>query len=206
MSKPWPVGEVVELKEAVLGRRSVRKYKSRPVPKEVLEEILDLAVWAPSGMNRQNWYFVVVTGGLRDRVVEICYRGYLSYIGERVERVFSHKPRVVRETRSFFATLGGAPVVLFAYAEPGPESIFTDVQNVSAVIQNFLLLAHERGLGTCWMTGPLNMEEEFNELLGVRDKKLVAIVTVGYPDEVPRIPPRRGKKVDYRGFQEDGES
>ncbi|RLD99803.1 MAG: NAD(P)H-flavin oxidoreductase [Aquificota bacterium] len=165
-----------------------------------------MAVWAPSGMNRQNWFFVVVAGDLRDRVVEICYQGYLSYIGKKVEKVFSHKPHVVRETRSFFATLGGAPVVIFAYAEPGPESIFTDVQSVSAVIQNMLLLAHERGLGTCWMTGPLNMEEEFNKLLGVDGKKLVALITVGYSDEVPKVPPRRGKKVVYKGFPEDGES
>jgi len=206
LSKLWLVGDGMELRDAILGRRSVRKYKSDPVPKEVLEEIMDLAVWAPSGMNRQNWFFVVVAGDLRDRVVEICYQGYLSYIGKKVEKVFSHKPHVVRETRSFFATLGGAPVVIFAYAEPGPESIFTDVQSVSAVIQNMLLLAHERGLGTCWMTGPLNMEEEFNKLLGVDGKKLVALITVGYSDEVPKVPPRRGKKVVYKGFPEDGES
>ncbi len=196
----------MELKEAILGRRSIRKYKSRPVPKEVLKDIMDVAVWAPSGMNRQNWYFVVVSGDLRDKVVEICYRGYLTYIGKKVEKVFSHKPHVVKETKSFFATLGGAPVVIFAYAEPGPESIITDVQNVSAVIQNILLLAYERGLGTCWMTGPLNMEEEFNRLLGVEGKKLVALITLGYPDEKPRIPPRRGEKVEYRGFPEVGES
>ena len=196
----------MELKEAILGRRSIRKYKSRPVPKEVLKDIIDVAVWAPSGMNRQNWYFVVVSGDLRDKVVEICYRGYLTYIGKKVEKVFSHKPHVVKETKSFFATLGGAPVVIFAYAEPGPESIITDVQNVSAVIQNILLLAYERGLGTCWMTGPLNMEEEFNRLLGIEGKKLVALITLGYPDEKPRIPPRRGEKVEYRGFPEVGES
>ncbi len=196
----------MELKEAILGRRSIRKYKSRPVPKEVLKDIMDVAVWAPSGMNRQNWYFVVVSGDLRDKVVEICYRGYLTYIGKKVEKVFSHKPHVVKETKSFFATLGGAPVVIFAYAEPGPESIITDVQNVSAVIQNILLLAYERGLGTCWMTGPLNMEEEFNRLLGIEGKKLVALITLGYPDEKPRIPPRRGEKVEYRGFPEVGES
>jgi len=192
----------MELRKAILGRRSIRKYKSRPVPKKILKDIMDVAVWAPSGMNRQNWYFVVVTGDLRDRVVEICYQGYLTYIGRKVEKVFSHKPHVVKETRSFFATLGGAPVVIFAYAEPGPESIITDVQNVSAVIQNLLLLAYEKGLGTCWMTGPLNMEEEFGELLGIEGKKLVALITLGYPDEEPRIPPRRGKKVDYRGFPE----
>jgi len=41
----------MELAEAIKGRRSVRKFKSDPVPKEVLEGILDKAIWAPSGMN-----------------------------------------------------------------------------------------------------------------------------------------------------------
>ena len=50
----------MELAEAIKGRRSVRKFKSDSVPKDVLESILDLAIWAPSGMNRQEWYFVVV--------------------------------------------------------------------------------------------------------------------------------------------------
>ena len=193
----------MELKEAILGRRSVRKYKTQPVPVELIKEILDLAVWAPSGMNRQNWFFVVVTGKIRERVVDICYRGYLSHIGKKVEAVFRHKPQVVKETRSFFATLGDAPVVVFAYSEPGPESPFTDVQNVSAVIENMLLLAYERGLGTCWMTGPLNMEEEFNTLLGVSGKKLVALIPMGYPDEMPKAPVRRSDKVIYVGFKED---
>ncbi len=192
----------MELREAILGRRSVRRYKHHPVPKEVLEEILEVAMWAPSGMNRQNWFFVAVSGDIRDRVVEICYKGYLTYIGKKVERVFQHKPHVVEETRSFFATLGGAPIVVFAYAEPGPESMFTDVQSVSAAIQNLLLLAYERGLGTCWMTGPLNMEKEFNKLLGIEGKKLVALIPMGYPDEVPKVPPRRDKKVLYLGFPE----
>ena len=194
----------MELKDAILGRRSVRKYSPQPVPKEVIEEIMELAVWAPSGMNRQNWFFVVVTGEIRDKAVDICHRGYLSYIKKKVEKVFSHKPHVVEETNSFFATLGGAPVIVFAYAEPGPESPFTDVQSVSAAIENMLLLAYERGLGTCWMTGPLNMEEEFNKLLGVEGKKLVALIPMGFPQGVPKAPPRRGKKVVYLGFPNGG--
>ena len=192
----------MELREAIKGRRSVRKYKPDPVPKEVIEELFEYALWAPSGMNRQNWYFVVVTGRMRDGIVRICEKAYREYIGKKVEKVFSHKPYVVRETKSFFATLGGAPVVILAYAEPGPESEKTDIQSVSAVIQNFLLLAYEKGLGTCWMTGPISHAEEFNKLLGIEGKNLVALITLGYPDEVPKVPPRRPGKVQYVGFDE----
>jgi len=190
----------MDLKEIIIKRRSIRKYKPDPVPQEILDEIFDIALWAPSGMNRQNWHFVVAGKDLRDKIVDICYKAYLSYIGKKVEDVFKHKPEVIKETRSFFATLGGAPVVIFAYAEPGPESPLTDIQTVAAAIQNLLLVAFEKGLGTCWMTGPLCMEEEFNRLLGVEGKKLIALITLGYPVESPKPPPRRKNKVVYLGF------
>ncbi len=192
----------MELREAIKGRRSVRKYKPDPVPKEVIEELFEYALWAPSGMNRQNWYFVVVTGKMRDEIVKICERAYREYIGKKVEKVFSHKPHVVKETKSFFATLGGAPVVILAYADPGPESEKTDIQSVSAAIQNLLLLAYEKGLGTCWMTGPISHAEEFNKLLGIKDKNFVALITLGYPDETPKVPKRKPGRVRYIGFDE----
>ncbi len=194
----------MELKEAILGRRSVRRYKPQVPPKEVLEEIMEYAIWAPSGMNRQNWYFVVATGRWRDEVVRICERAYREYIGKKVERVFRHKPKVVEETKSFFATLGGAPVVILAFAEPGPESERTDIQSVAAAIQNLLLLAYERGLGTCWMTGPISHGEEFKKLFGIDDNKyFVALITLGYPDESPKPPPRRQGKVMFVGFDDE---
>ena len=192
----------MELRDAIKGRRSVRRYKSDPVPKEVIEELFEYALWAPSGMNRQNWYFVVVTGKMRDEIVKICERAYREYIGKKVEKVFSHKPYVVKETKSFFATLGDAPVVILAYADPGPESEKTDIQSVSAAIQNLLLLAYEKGLGTCWMTGPISHAEEFNRLLGIKDKNFVALITLGYPDETPKVPKRKPGRVRYIGFDE----
>ncbi|MEO0278805.1 MAG: nitroreductase family protein [candidate division WOR-3 bacterium] len=190
----------MELRDAIVGRRSIRRYKSTPVPKELIEEIFEYALWAPSGMNRQNWYFVVVTGETKDRIVEICRRAYEEYIGKKIEQVFTHKPDVVKETKSFFATLGGAPVVIVAYAEPGPESEKTDIQSVAAAIQNFLLLAYEKGLGTCWMTGPISHANEISQLLGVEGKEFVALITLGYPDENPRPPKRKPDRVIYIGF------
>jgi nitroreductase len=45
----------MDLSEAIKGRRSIRKFKPQSVSKETIEKILDLAIWAPSGMNRQEW-------------------------------------------------------------------------------------------------------------------------------------------------------
>ncbi len=61
----------MELSEAIKGRRSVRKFKSQAVSRETLAKLLDLAVWAPSGMNRQEWFFVVVQGEKKDQLLNI---------------------------------------------------------------------------------------------------------------------------------------
>ena len=65
----------MDLYEAIKGRRSVRKFKSDPPPKKTIEKILEMATWAPSGMNLQNWYFVVIAGDRKDALVEITSNG-----------------------------------------------------------------------------------------------------------------------------------
>jgi nitroreductase len=189
----------MDLYDAIKGRRSVRRYKPDPVPKEILERVLEMAVWAPSGMNRQNWYFVVMTGDKKDDMVNVASKSY-EFVEPVLKEVFAHKPPVVEATKKFFAKLGGAPVLVVAYYSPTRERPETSVQTVAAAIQNLLLAAHAEGLGTCWMTGPVHVAEQINESLNVRDKELVAIITMGYPDESPPAPKRKPDRVVYEGF------
>jgi nitroreductase len=60
------------LDELIRTRRSVRRYKPDPVPPELLSEVLELAQWAPSAMNRQPWHFVVLEGAAREPVAAEC--------------------------------------------------------------------------------------------------------------------------------------
>jgi nitroreductase len=189
----------VDLYEAIKGRRSIRRFKSDPVPKEVLDRIFEMAIWAPSGMNRQNWYFLVITGERREALVRLASKGY-NYIESILQEVFAEKPTVVEATKEFFSKLGGAPVLVFAYYEPGKESPETSIQTVAAAIQNLLLAAYAEGLGTCWMTGPVHVSEQINEFLGVQDKTLVAVIPMGYPDESPPAPKRKPNRIDFEGF------
>lgn len=64
----------MDLYEAIKGRRSIRGFKPDPVPKEVLERIFEMAIWALSGMNLQNWYFVVVTGDRKKALLVLPVR------------------------------------------------------------------------------------------------------------------------------------
>ena len=88
-----------------------------------------------------------------------------------------------------------------AYFEPANSEDVTSIQNVAAAMQNLLLVAHAEGLGTCWMTGPVTVATEISRFLGVQDMTLVAITPMGYPDETPKVPPRKPDRVVYQGFE-----
>lgn len=189
----------MDLYEAIKGRRSIRRFKPDPVPMEVLERIFEMAIWAPSGMNLQNWHFVVITGERKEALVGLASKGY-DYIEPVLKEVFADKLPVVESTKKFFKRLGGAPVLALAYYEPTKERPETSIQSVAAAIQNLLLSAYSEGLGACWMTGPVHVADQINEFLSIRNKVLVAIIPIGYPDESPPFPKRKPNRVVYEGF------
>jgi nitroreductase len=190
----------MDLYEAIKGRRSVRTFKKKPVPKDLIEKIFDLALWAPSGMNRQNWKFFVVAGERKEELVSISSTSF-AYLEPQLQELYAKKPKIIEATRRFFKRLGDAPVVICAYFEPAKSEEANSLQNVAAAIQNLLLVAYAEGLGTCLMTGPVTVAEEINRFLGTEDMTLVAVIPMGYPEESPKVPPRRPDRVVYQGFE-----
>lgn len=194
-------------------RRSIRKFETTEVPQELIKEILEDALWAPSGTNRQNWEVYVVRGQEKEKLL-----GAVEKAGEifkpQLEKIFPEK--MVNITMQFFKKLGGAPVVLAVYIPKSnieykadissaakyyiEHDRYTNLLSASALIQNILLLAKAKGLGTCWMSAPKYAEEQINECLGVEDKELVSIIPLGYPDQSPPAPPRKGDKIKWLGF------
>lgn len=204
----------MNLSEIIKDRRSIRKYQDREIPREILSEILEDALWAPSGMNRQNWNIYVVKGEEKSKLLDA-----VAQAGEifkpTLEKLF--KEKMINITMQFFKKLGGAPVVLLVYMpkltyeiRPDMSSLekyqiehnrFTNMLSAAALIQNILLLAWDRGLGTCWMTAPKNAEDQINNAMGIADQELVAIIPIGYPDQSPPAPPRKADKIHWIGFQ-----
>ena len=68
-------------------------------------------------------------------------------------------------------------------------------QSSAAAMYNLLLLAHEAGLGTCWMTGQLWVETEILDFLGYSNWRLLGMTPVGYPDQTPPVPPRKDESI-----------
>ncbi|UCG38196.1 MAG: nitroreductase family protein [bacterium] len=187
----------MEFYDVIRSRRSCRVFSDRPVEKEKLERIVEAATWAPSGKNRQNWRIFVVTGDRKEELVQVADRSF-PFLEPSLRKLYDEK--VVNFTRNFFRTLGGAPVLLVFYSAHTDEGQFVDTQSVSAAIENALLAAAYEGLGGCWMTNPVHLEEETSGILGVEDLKLIAFVPVGYPGKEPPVPPRKEGRVTWVGF------
>jgi nitroreductase len=178
--------------EAIHRRRAVRQYSPAPVKKEDIHTILDAANWAPSGMNRQPWEFVVVTG---KKIGEIgaSYRK----VSEEYTKNWNLSPMRGSLTREefiqFAGTYGGAPVVIVVLTNTNESSDLrkANLESASASMENLLLAATALGLGTCWMTGPLRDEKVLRNLLAIpEDKEIVAITPLGYPQGIPKDQPR----------------
>lgn len=176
----------MELMEAIKGRRSIRRYTSKPVDDKTLNTILEAARQAPSWANTQCWRFVVV----RDRQL----RNRLADTGIDVA---TGKPN--RGTEAMRVT----PIAIVACAEmrkagyyiKEPKKPVTDkgdwyMYDVALAMQNLTLAAHALGLGTVHI-GAFDAIK-VAEILGVPEGyAAVAMTPLGYPDEEPNPRPRK---------------
>ena len=207
----------MDIQIAIQTRRSVRKYKSTPVPRELVIEILEAANLAPSATNRQPWEFVVVHRSYLDRLEETlkdAFRERVGGVGEEAMRRAIKDLSLPEEESgdrlkalgTFYRTLGGAPVAIGVCLprEKDPWVSKNNISDSAAAIENLLLAAWDKGIGTCWMTGPLKGRGDMiAAFLGVPpDRELVAIVTLGYPDHQPPMPPKKdvALKTRWLGF------
>ena len=144
----------MELKECIYTRRSIRKYKPDSIPHEVLEELMEGAAMAPSGVNLQPWYFVVIETPKEVKKYTELMKNSAENFRKTLELRFPNRPDVVDDTIAFMSTMGGAPVIVLAFFkkesfnELGKAS--PALQSVSADIENLLLLAARSRWALMW--------------------------------------------------------
>jgi nitroreductase len=149
--------------EALKTRRSVRTYQEKPVPRDVLETIIDTARLAPSANNIQPWEFIVVTEPeARKKIAGLAAYGK-------------------------FIAQAGACVAVFA------KDVKHYLEDAAAATENILVAARALGLATCWVAGyGKDYAEPIREFLDVPEGYLlVALVALGYPSESPEAHGKR---------------
>jgi nitroreductase len=191
----------MDLYDAIHHRRSHRLYKPDLPSREVLERVIDAALWAPSGMNLQAWEITLMAGKVRDDFVTLISQAIKFLIPKLQEAQVPEKGQEL--VMKFFKNLGGAPVVIAVtiFKNPMDPGNFSTIQSGAALFQNLLLAAEAEGLGTCWMTGAHFLEQEILKFLGKEDRQLLAITPIGYSAKEPPPPPRKEREVRWLGFE-----
>ncbi|MCP8318712.1 MAG: nitroreductase family protein [Candidatus Methylarchaceae archaeon HK01B] len=197
----------------VKSRRSIKKLKPDPISRDLIEEMIDVAISAPSAHNAQPWRFIVITDqDLKDRLVKAMLRSWRDDLSKNevsdmeIERlIVSSKKRTLNASILILACLTMEDMDKYMDGRRNFEYIMA-VQSVSAAIQNLLLAIHVKGLGGCWRCAPLFCTEVVREVLDIPESYYPqAIIEVGYPVEKVKMPPRKPLKdiVRYNGWGRD---
>lgn len=200
----------MELQEALMTTRAIRRYKDEPVSDEEVETCLKAAVQAPSGGNIQPWQFLVIRDeDLRSKVGEIYRRAYRRYEaalmkvwGEpRSEKDGLERDRMRSSARHLSDNIGTAPVIvgflmpnisMTLSDDDGSMDTGTPYGSVFPAVQNFMLAARGLGIGTALTTVFRIHQEEVRKLLEIPDRyEIVALVPMGRPKGSFGVAPRR---------------
>lgn len=199
----------MELLEAINGRRSIRSYQDKQVPKKLIQKIIDAAIMAPSVLNAQPWLFTVLTKEKRDEAVSVINKSLLHLqdmfsILTDEEREKFEKEHAKRRSYwlNYYENIGGAPVLIIVSMSFVEGQIQEKMALIgcSAAMQNMMLVAHDEGLGTVCVGSSLWVEKEIMRAIGLRGHRLIGIIAVGYPAESPPTPPRKKDVVDWNGY------
>lgn len=218
----------MDILDLIRSRTSIRCFTDRPVDRSTVADLLEAARWAPSASNQQPWHFIAVTGAplqaLCDALRQAREQKKIGYdpskgntipplFVERTKKLFRDMKPLLRETtgaqRSFIEDgsfrFYGAPVVVFiALHRSLPQIRCLDV---GMAAQNFMLAAHDRGLGTCAIALTLLYSDVISKHLCLPDElALVLSIALGYPDTSCGINAFRSSREDmetivtWRGF------
>ena len=200
----------MEYEDIARARRSVRGYLDKPVPRAVIEEIADVAKYAPSSMNTQPWHLHVVTGDALDRIRDGNVKNNLAGvpptrdITEHGKYQGVHRERQIEVAAQLFDSMGidwddkarrqdwvlrgfrqfDAPVsIVLAFdkeLEPGATAHF----DMGAICYGICLAAWDRGLGTVVNGQGIMQSQVVREIAGIPENHaIMTCIAMGYPDD-----------------------
>ena len=172
--------------EAIRTTRSMRRLESREIPDQILRQIIDAAIRAPSGSNQQAWSFIIVTDDRLKREIQRLYHEVATGYFETGPRTIADgtgqqvMQRVRSSARHLAEHLHEAPVLVFACIRG--ERTFTLGASIFPAVQNLMIAARAFGIGSTLTTFHLSREAEIKALLDIpEDVHTAALIPLGYP-------------------------
>ncbi len=193
--------------ECIKTRKSIRRFKPEPVPKEVLLEVINIAKWSPSYKNSQPWGAIILSGNKKEALsktlIGLLEKGikpspdlpepesWPPAEGARIDHLYKMRsqatgidlndPEVIKEAKKANFAFYGAPhaIYLFQDASLTPWSLF----DMGLFAQSLMLAAHAKGLGTVPQAFATDYAKDIKTFLSIAEtKRLVLGISIGYPD------------------------
>jgi nitroreductase len=202
------------------GRKSVRCFKKGFIAREIIDHVLNAARKAPSASNQQPWNFIVVAGEPKERLGEALLSAYKKQSkhydpsrGKSIPSIYMERTKkLLKGIRPYLDTMDkktvpfleegscqfyGAPVLIIVTMDKAhPQSKLVDI---GCAVENLVLAAHEKGLGTCIIALILMFESLIREHLTITDDmQVVLAIALGYPDTDVPVNTFRAPKEELR--------
>ncbi len=174
----------MELDVCIKGRRSVRSFTKEPIIKEQMEAVLEAGIWAPTGMAREPWRFIIIEN-----------KELIKYVSDQTKNAVK---QMMPPLANQFCTEAdivcyNAPTLVLVCTEKDPQWEKINILDSVLATQNMFLKAYELGLGTCYMgfVNLLNSKPEVLRKIGIPDNCELAVpFIIGHP----KVKPEKGKR------------
>lgn len=167
----------MELRNAIENRRSIRKFEQEKIDENIILEILKEATHAASGHNRQPWKFKLVSDEEKSKIANTLYENFKDVKGHTA----AHTAGVINEI----------PNLVVVYLDSDDELFREiDILSIGGYIDEVLLLAEEKDLGTLWIANTNFIKEEIKEITGV-NLETVSCIGFGKKAQFPSKRPRK---------------
>ena len=172
----------MEFKDVINKRKSIRLYEPTKLSKKLIEEVIKDASKAPSAANWQPWeFYVVYDSETMDKIKEI----FSETIKIQFKEYQKLSKKVKKEATEFYSSLGGCQHIVLVYIdnEKIVEYRNSKILSVAAAVENLILSATDKGLGTCWIGSCKTLpgaEKKITKLLSIKGKELITSVLIGY--------------------------
>ena len=183
----------------ICNRRSIRKFLGMPISEEDMTDIIQSGMKAPSSKNRQPWKYILVQGNAKEEMLKVFRRGIERE--ENESALLPESKQHIAAAKHTVDIMAEAPVIVFVLNTLGKNILeeltpeehvyeICNIQSISASIQNMLLTATEKGIGSLWICDIYFAYSELCEWLN-SDGQLIAAIAFGYPNEFPKERPRK---------------
>lgn len=164
--KEFSMNDVIN---AILERRSIRKYKPDAISEEDRNSILKAGLYAPSSKNAQAWHITAIENAEVTARITSAVKAAIQRAGVEKYLAFTGSPK-------YSVNFGNAP--LFVIVSADPEVSSCAVEDCSVLLENMFLAAHSLGIGSCWINqlGCITDEPEFRQFitgLGIPEKNRI---------------------------------